>query len=121
MRGGEWRHACGPGAKALRRQENYWLADRLQDVDDQKKHKTQHNDADQNELPQRFPAMALIGEFTPVPRVGIIRIGRHPACRRGHVLSLGSAQFGAAVDTPHARSASTLRSGTVRRHQQDEG
>lgn len=103
----EWGgHVCGPGAKASAALANYWLADRLQDVDDQKKHKTQHNDADQNELPQRLPAIALIGEFTPVPRIGIIRVGRHRAYRRGHHLSLGSAQFGAAVDTWHARSAS---------------
>ncbi len=66
----------------------------LQDVDDQEKHKSQHNDADENKLPYWLSATA-VGELTPVPRIGIVRVGRHRAYRRRHEPSVGSAHLGA--------------------------
>ena len=38
--------------------------------------------------------MSVIVEFTPVPQVGIIRVGRHGTYWRGHQPSVGSTQSG---------------------------
>jgi hypothetical protein len=47
------------------------LLSRLQDVYDQQKHKSQHDDADKNKVPRASSGMSVIVKFTPVPQVGI--------------------------------------------------
>jgi hypothetical protein len=65
------------------------LLSRLQDVCDQQKHKSQHDNADKNKVPRASSGRSVIVEFAPVPQVGII--GRHGTYWRGHQPSVGSA------------------------------
>jgi hypothetical protein len=62
---------------------------RLQNVDDQKNHQAEDNDKDGDDLPKRLPTIALILELSPVPRIGVMRLGRDWAYRRWHRTSVG--------------------------------
>jgi hypothetical protein len=65
------------------------LRPRLQDADDQQNHEAEDNDKDEDDLPERLPTIALILELSPVPRIGVVRIGRNWAYRRWHRTSVG--------------------------------
>lgn len=82
--------------------------DRLQDADGEQQHKSDDNDADKNELPERLLAVSLVREFTPVPRIGIIRVGRHRANRRGHRSSVGTTPKGVRLIGGMHRSFGTV-------------
>lgn len=56
----------------------------LQDVDDKEQHESEDNQKDKEDLPKRFWTIALCLELTPVPRIGIIRIGRDRTYWRRH-------------------------------------
>jgi hypothetical protein len=76
---------------------------RLQDVYDQEKHESQHNDGDKNEVPKASSGTSVIVEFAPVPQVRIIRVGRHGTYWRGHQPSVSSAQSCLGLGTGHTQ------------------
>ena len=63
---------------------------RLQDADDQEKHKCQHDDANNKNTQRVAPGTKVIVVSAPVPLVGIIRVGRYRTYWRGHRPSVGS-------------------------------
>src|ERR1700677_693640 len=62
----------------------------LHEVDDQQNYEPQYDDADKSALPPSPPRRKGGTELTPIPLVGIIRVGRHRTYRRGHQPSEGS-------------------------------
>ena len=66
---------------------------RLQDADDQEKHKCQHDDANNKNTQRVAPGTKVIVVSAPVPLVGIIRVGRYRTYWRGHRPSVGSARI----------------------------
>lgn len=100
-----------PHPPVVRRHLNVRPLDPLKNADDQEKHKSQHDDAHENNLPKRLSPIAVIGELTPVPGVGIIRIRRHWADRGGHESSVGSAANRARGNARHDHRAGPPRTG----------
>jgi hypothetical protein len=72
----------------------------LQDVYDQQKHKSHHDDPYKNKVPRASSGMTVIVEFAPVPQVGIIRVERHGTCWRGHQPSVDSTRSGPRLRSP---------------------